>query len=143
MTEYDAIKAIHQRWMQQWPGLSTNQPYVFDSDVFDEPVNAYARLSVTLTGDEQHTLGAAPNRKFLRTGQIDVKLFGSANLGRGPLDQTAALVRTIFEGARFGATGTEDGVVCYASSSKELKSQTDAQWWLLLVSTPFEFFEVR
>lgn len=143
MTEADAVKAIYQRWMTQWPTPSGNIPYVFDDDVVDEVSGGFARVSITLTGDEQHTLGQTGARKYLRTGQVDVKLYGPANQGRGPLDALSAVVRGIYEGARFGATGTEDGVVCYASSAKELRPESSAQFWCVQVTTPFEFFEVR
>lgn len=141
MNQAQATTAILQRWMTLWPTLSSNVPYVFDNDIIAEQPT-YARLSIHSTGSEQHTLGAPGNRKWLRTGLIDVKLYGPAAQGRIGLDAMVGYVRSIFEGARFGNIGaSEDGVVCYAASAGEIRPQATEQYWVVLVELYFEFFE--
>ena len=51
-------------------------------------------------------------------------------------------VPTIFQSVRFGFTSTEDGIVTFSSSVRSLPRESDALFWVLRCSTPFEFFDV-
>lgn len=140
MNQYDAKKAILQRWMTLWPAASSNVPYVFDNDVRDESAT-YARVRIIDLPSEQWTLGAPGNRKFQRTGDIEVELKGPGNVGSKQLDQLTSAVRSVFESVRFGVTDGEQGVTTFASSS--FVEATDGQYWILVITTPFEYYEVR
>jgi len=137
MTKADAVKAILQRWMIEWPSLSDGTPYVFDNDVADES-STYARVRIQSLQGGERTIGAPGNRRFVREGLIIVELRGPANHGRGPLDVLAAHVRTIFEAVRIGPAGE---VVTFSSYDSE--DTSDAARWVLAVSTPFEYDEPR
>lgn len=141
MTPEDAHRAIYQRWMTLWPGLSGAVPFVFDNDVADESM-PYARVSVQRLASEQHTMGGAPNRKFDRSGLIWVKLSAPANQGSKAVDRLLQHVRTVFEAVRFGNTGgLEDGVVTFATSDET--PVADGRLWILVATTPFEYTETR
>lgn len=142
MNAYEANKALYQAFVAQWPTLAPGVPYIFDNDVADEQ-STYARVRVFDGLSEQHTLGSATlgQRKYARTGVVRVELRAPGNAGRKTLDQLAQHVRTIFEGVRLGATGTEEGVVTFASSTSI--GPTDGRHWILAVSTPFEYYEAR
>lgn len=142
MNHAAATKAIYQRWIAMWPSLSGGVPYVFDNDLIDEAV-LYARVSITTLSEEQHTLGGAGARKFLEPGVINVELYGPGDAGRNQLDTIADYVRTIYQSVRFGATGTEDGIVTFATSIGDERQKADDQYWVMTCTTPFEFFDVR
>lgn len=142
MKQDEAVKAILQRWMTLWPGLSSSVPYVFDNDVLDDRAS-YARVSITSLEEHQQTYGAEGNRKFLGSGLIDVKLYGPGNAGRKGLDLLAEYVRQIYQAVRFGLAGGEEGVITYATSAQEVRPESDAASWVLLLSTPFEYVDVR
>lgn len=142
MKQDAAVKAIYQRWMTLWPGLSGSTSYVFDNDAIDQPPS-YARVSISMLDEQQHTLGNSGARKFLETGLIDVKLYSPANAGRGPSDAMVDLVRQVFQSVRFGATGTEEGVVTFATTDRKLPREAGTQYWIVVASTAFEFFDVR
>lgn len=141
MNQVNANKAILQAWLNNWPGLSTNVPYVFDNDAISGNPPKYARVAIQDLSSEQTSLGAPGSRRYLRTGLINVKLYGPVEQGRKVVDLLAQFVRTIFEGVRLAAGGTEEGVVTFASSTQVMP--TDQQFWILLVSTPFEYYEIR
>lgn len=140
MNQYEANKALGQRWMTLWPGLSSSTPYVFDNDVADETAT-YARVTFGGDGSRQHTLGPAGNRRFRRRGTVTVELHSPANAGRKAIDLLAGHVRTIFEGVRVGDSGGEEGVTTFATSSD--LPPTDGERVILVLSTPFEYDEAR
>lgn len=140
MNQYEARKAIAQRWIAMWPGLSGGVPYGIDVDSIVEDAT-YARLSIDFEDSEQRTLGSIGNRKFTRPGSLIVELYAPPDSGAKTLDQLAQHVVTMFEGARFGAVGTEDGIVCFASTRGRLASTV--QHATLSIGVDFEFYEVR
>jgi hypothetical protein len=150
MNTADAVKAIYQRWMAQWPGLSGSTPYVFDNDVADSAAT-YARVRVELLDEQQHTLGNAGARKFIHTGLIEVELHAPGNTGRKAMDALVGHVRTIFDSVRFGAVGTEEGVITYGTSDEgsttdgagSTRVRSNANAIVRVASTEFEFYEVR
>lgn len=140
MTQYEAVKALYQRWMSAWPAASTNVPFVFDNDVIAETAT-YARVKVEDLASDQHTLGPVGSRKWLRTGLVRVVVKSPANVGRKAADNLAAAVRSTLEGVRLAASGTEEGVFTFAATSEELSP--DAQYWVLSMTVPFQYYEVR
>lgn len=134
MTEREAYEAIYQRMDDTWPGLQPAVPYTFDNEVF-ESAASWARVSVNHTVSQQVTMGAAPNRKFHRQGNVMVQLFSAANAGRGTLADLAASVRTVFEGQSLS------GLHLYAASTNEVP--TDGVWAMSVVVIPFRYSETR
>lgn len=141
MNQYEANKAIYQRWMAVWPGASGNIPYVFDNDVRDED-DIYARVSI-LDGDSNpKTMGAAGNRRIERAGVVEVELRGPGNVGRKQLDELTAAVRTVFEYQRIGVSGSDQQGVVLLSSSADV-DPTPGDYWILVITTPFTYDELR
>jgi hypothetical protein len=140
MNQHDANKAVYQRWMAAWPAASGSLPYVFDNDVADENAR-YARVSIEDGTSVAHTMGGAGNRLVRRTGEVVVDVRGPGNAGRKELDQLASAVRTVLEYQRLGVSGDEGGVTMFASSA--IVEPTDGHYWILVVTTPFEYYELR
>lgn len=140
MNQYQARKAIQQRWMTLWPGLSGNVPYVFDEDPFAETAT-YVRMSVGFDDPEQQTLGEPGSRRFERPGSIIVEIFAPTASGSMVLDQLTEHVLTIFEATTFGAAGIEEGIRCMNSTRG--KPSSKGQHVTLSVGVDFEYFQVR
>jgi hypothetical protein len=137
MNLYDAEKAIKQRWMTLWPGLSSNVPYVFDNDVQDSIVTTYARVSVTSNGSLKLTVGNQSKKK--RNLIIAVKLNGPVNAGSKGVSQLVPFVQTVFEEKRFGGVGISDGVVC--EIMKPYGGSSDGRFWTMLLTFDAHFIE--
>lgn len=148
MTPGQAVKAIQQRWLERWPAASLAAigeavPFSLDNATKSD-ARYFARLKITSGTSEQWTMGQTGNRKFQRTGFIDVRISGPVGDGRGNLDDLAHEVTEIYEAVRFGKRAGEHGVQTFASSPAELTKDKQApQSWIVQVVTPFEFFEVR
>ncbi len=143
MDQTQSSQAINRRWLEMWPALAPAVPYALDNIVKPDG-NTYAQLSIVSGASEQWTMGPTGKRKWQRTGFVQVRLTGPINVGRGPLDDLAKHVRTIYEGVRFGKKVGEHGIVTHESSISELRRDKDSnQLWILTVTTPFEFYEVR
>jgi hypothetical protein len=140
MTGDQAAKSIYVQWMTLWPGLSGSTPFVFDNDVIDESAT-YARVFVKNRMSEQYSLGAVGNRRWLRYGEIVVRLKGPANVGRKTMDQLVNAVIAVFEGQRLGSSGTDVGLMTYAASTSE--APPNPQFWQTQITIPFEYYEVR
>lgn len=140
MNQFEARKAICQRWMAMWPGLSTNVPFTIDTDPVTPPA-AYAKLSIDFGDAEQQTMGAEGTRRFTKPGSIIVELFGPPGQGAKYLDQLVQHVVTMFESKRFGAVGAEEGLTFFASTHGKLRSV--GQYATISVGADFEYTEVR
>lgn len=143
MNQARASKEIFKRWLDMWPGLSSGVPYSLDNNLIAEGATL-ARVSITPLDSEQHTLGRPGRRKWWRPGFIEVRLTGPMNEGRRHLDELAQHVRTIYEGVRFGERVGDDGIVTHATSVANPRQDPDGpQLWVVVCTTPFEFYEVR
>jgi hypothetical protein len=143
MDQVQASQAINRRWIEKWPTLSGSIPYALDNITKPDGIS-FAQLSIVSGPSQQWTMGPEGTRKWQRTGFIEVRLSGPINVGRRPLDELAKVVRNIFEGFRFGKKAGEHGVVTHDSSVSELRRDKQSpQLWILTVTTPFEFYEVR
>lgn len=144
----DAIRAIQQRWLRNWPTMSaavigTPVPFAFDNVVKAE-TNYFARLEVNHQDTEQWTLGSHGDRLYQCTGMIDVRLSGPINEGRGKLDDLAKKVIALYNGTRLAAGTGEHGLTTYASHPNELRRDKQApQSWILSVVTPFDYYDKR
>lgn len=142
MKQSDCRKAILQRWMTLWPGLSGNVPYVFDRDAFDA-VTTYARVELDFVDEVQQTYGQPGNRKFLGSGSLSVLLHVVGDSGTANADALAELVRQMFQTVRFGVAGGEEGVTTFATVAHVVPNKSDAQITVMLAETGFEYFDVR
>lgn len=141
MNQQQAVVAIQQRWLSMWPGTGATLT-VFDNDVVDD-ADTYARVKVEFLEDSQQTMGAVGNRRFNRPGIITVELRAPGNLGRNDVDVLCGHVRSIFEAVRFGAVGTEEGVITFAAHVDSQLTRSTPRHWVSEVVVAFEYVEVR
>lgn len=142
-----AIDAIKQRWLANWPTMSTaalGSPVAFSLDNVTASEGTYfARLRIKTIDREQQTMGQKGNRRFGNLGLIDVRISGPTNEGTKKLDKLAAIVGRIFESCRFGIRAGEMGITTRASVVGELTSDRQSpQSWIIQVVTPFEYTDV-
>lgn len=140
MNQYEAKKAIAQQWIAAWPAASGSVAYAFDNDVVDES-SSYARVKFIGGTSEQYSLGQAPSRRWIREGFVRVLLKTPVNAGSKAMDLLVGAVRTVLEGVRVGASGTEVGVVLEAASAGQ--ESTDGQFYSSVVTVPFTYYEAR
>ena len=147
MNQAEASRAIFDRWIAAWPGLSGSTPYALDNTVIPE-ARPSALVNIVSFDSEQHTLGR--RAKVRREGLIDVRLYGEVGVGRKQLDLLAGYARQVFERKRLAIAGelptdqTLRTVVVRVGSVAELRRGTReaGALWGLSVTFPFEFYEV-
>lgn len=133
MTPEQAYKAILQHWMTEWGTLSTPVPYAIDNRRLTQPTPPFAQVSILNLNSDQVTIGAPGNRRFERSGFIDVKLYDKRDQGRGNLDELAAKVIDIFEAIDIA------GMRTYATTITEVRNDREyPDLWVLLCRTPWE-----
>jgi hypothetical protein len=143
MNQLQVSQAIFRRWLDRWPPLEPDVPFAFDNIVRPEG-ETLAQVSIVSGTSNQSTLGQTGNRRWERTGFIQVRLTGPIGEGRRPIDELAQHVKDIYEGVRFGFNAGEHGIVTHACSVGELRRDKDSpQLWILSVTIPFEYIEVR
>lgn len=145
MTNDEATNAIFARWINLWPAASGGVAYATDNNIGAEQVDQpFARVGIVSLDSEQRSLGGRGNRRWNHEGMIEVRLSGPINAGRGQLDALAKIVRTIYQGERFGeAPPAEEGVTTQAAAISELRRDRESpSRWLLVVTIPFEYTEI-
>lgn len=149
MKESEANKALLARFIVQWPTkvggtqAAPTVPYALDNRKL-EVAPPFASVELLNLDGDQETMGQPGNRKYLRRGFIDVKLYGPAGAGRGSTDQLAEYVRDIFESQSIGAVDAEErGITTYTTSGRPIKDENYPGLWCYLVRTPYEFLEKR
>jgi hypothetical protein len=144
MTPADAHKAILQQWVTQWPSLSANTPYAIDNRRITQTAAEFAIVEVTNLTADQVTMGPPGQRRFLRPGVIDVRLYGPRDAGRKRLDELAQIVKEMFEATRLGAVGEDRGITTYATSVREVRNDREyPDLWCIACRTGFEYHERR
>lgn len=149
MTQADAHKALFKRWIEQWhtkvggtQGAPT-VPYALEDRALTQPATTFAQVEITNLDSDQATMGSEGNRRFLRMGFLDVRLFGPRGAGRGALDTLAEYVKQLFEATRVGDPGDER-ITTYAASQRVLRDNREyPDLRCVLVRVPFEFHERR
>jgi hypothetical protein len=150
MTEPDAHKALFARWITMWhtkvggtqaaPAVS----YALEDRALTQPVSAtFAQVEITNLDSDQATMAKEGNRRFLRMGFFDVRLYGPRGQGRGALDVLAGYVKELYEATRIGAPD-EHPITTYATSvrvQRDSKEYPDLR--CVLVRTPFDYYERR
>lgn len=152
MTPIDAHKAIYQRWLAVWHtkvGGTQAAPtvrYAIDNRKLQQPTPPpFARVEIQNIGSDQATMGPPGQRRFLREGFIEVRLYDLAGQGRGRTDVLAEYVRDIYESTRLGADGEERGIVTYAMDGpREVRDDKEfPDLWCVLCRIPFEYHHRR
>ncbi len=133
MTEAEAIDALAQHWIDEWPSLSAI-PFTFDNEIADGAAQ-YVRVSFVPTVRNQATMGTEGGRKFQMRGQIFVQLFGAVNVGGKPLFELAGKVRQVYEARNI------DGIHTYAGTTRQTPS--DGVWAMATVTVPYLVEELR
>ena len=129
----DARKAIYDRFTAAWGSTTA---FCFYGEAFDSTQHLeWVRVTVKSLPGSQDTLGAAGNRKFMRTGIIFVQITVPDGEGTSRADQLAQLVSTIFEGTRFS------GIWVYETNVQEQDS--DDKNLLYLVESTFNYEDIK
>jgi hypothetical protein len=101
-----------------------------------EGTSPWTAFHINHNGGDQHTLGAAGARTFVRTGSVTLQVFVPAGQ-RGLEDATtlATAARNVFEGE------TIEGVRFYRVGARTVGR--DGAWFQVNVRADFEFDEVK
>lgn len=150
MTESDAHKALFKHWITQWPTkvggtqAAPTVPYALEDRAFTQPASGpFAQVEITNLDGDQATMAKVGNRRFLRSGFFDVRLFGVRGKGRGELDTLAEYVKQLFEATRIGDPGDEQ-ITTYAASQRVLRDNKEyPDLRCVLVRVPFDYYERR
>lgn len=148
MTPSQAASQVFAAFHTKWPLLvgvdgsgAALVPYSIDNTLKSDSTRS-ARVMFTETLSEQQTLGKLA--RFENTGVIEVRLTGPLNEGRGPLDELAGFVRSIYERKRLGARVRDGGVITQAVSIAPLRRDGESRrLWLLSCTAPFTYYEIR
>jgi hypothetical protein len=150
VTELDAANALLARFIVQWPvkvggtQAAAAVPYAIDNRKLVQPVPPFASVEIVNLDGDQATMGVVGNRKYLRMGFFDVKIYDARDQGRGRADRLASYVRDIYESTTIGAVGElERGILTYTTSIKPVKDAEFPDLWCVRARTPFEFYERR
>lgn len=137
MTEAEAIEAIAQHWLEEWPTLRPLVPFVFENEAQTfARGDTWARVAIVPIVRYQSTAGSEGNRKFTMRNQIVVQLFGPVDRGVRGLFELADDVRKVFEAQRISQE-----IVTYAGSTRP--SPGDGRWAMVVVTTPYWVDETR
>lgn len=149
MTEPEAHKVVFARWITQWhtkvggTQAAPTVPYALEDRALQQPTPPFAQVEITNLDGDQATMGKVGNRRFLRMGFFDVRLYGPRGVGRGQLDTLARYVKELFEATRIGDPGDEQ-ITTYATSVRVLRDNKEyPDLRCVLVRTPFDYYERR
>ncbi len=135
MTPSEAHKAIVSHFITLW---DEETPIAIDNRRLTAPTPPFAQIDITNLSSDQRTMGASGNRRFERSGFLDVRLYGARDRGRGELDTLAELVIDIVEAIDLAGFRT------YASTINELRENKHfPELWCLLVRTSFDYHQRR
>jgi hypothetical protein len=141
MNRSEAKRAILQRWISQIATLAPTLVYSIDNRKLVQPTPPFASVQITGLLSSQDTFGAPGNRRFLRPGWIDVRLYSARDQGTKTLDTLAEIVTQIFEARRIPAGGD---IVTFATTVNELREDREyPDLWCVLCRTGYELREKR
>ncbi len=142
MTEAQAIEIISANFAAQWPPLSNQVPFALENRRLTSPTSdTFALVTTDHTGSEQRTCGGVGTRFVERQGWITVKLWGPAGAGRLGLGALVEVVHAIYEMKNLGPP--IDGETVDTQASTTQKVGEDGRHFMLLVRTPFSYFETK
>ena len=139
MTEDEALQTAFSAWDQGWaelhPGSSdppdTSQPGCVpwctrnESFTVDElgPLQCWARVIMQHFGSGQATQGARGMRKYERTGELRVQIFGTIDQGAKELAVLAEDARRVLQGLTLPG-----GFTLFAGRTAELDEPKGSSW---------------
>ena len=143
MTEAQAIELISATFAAQWPALSNQVPFALENRRLTiPPTDTFALVLTDHMTSEQRTCGGVGTRFVERPGWITVKLWGPAGAGRFGLGTLVEAVHQIFEMNNLGpAPGDNETLDTGASTTQKVGE--DGRHFMLLVRTPFSYFETK
>lgn len=138
ITEAEAHEAVYQRMKSVWPTLQPAVPYCRENERFaqQDGATAWAHVSLKPTDSNQHTLGAAPNRVWLRDAAVWVRLHVPLNGGVALVTSLVGSVRQVFEGVSFGGVNSVGG-------ARSVPVGSNGRWYEVVVITPVNYYEIR
>lgn len=132
-------EAVYETFVAAWVVANPSIPYGFDNEKFEKPVGTpWIRLSIRHKTSQQESLGGVGNRRFFRTADIYVQIFGPLDTGTKDCDDLAQSARTILEGIRITSAGD---VWITAANVREL-GPADG-WCQVLVTAGLNYTEIR
>lgn len=132
-------EAVYETFVPAWVTANPSVPIGLDNEKFDKPTaTPWARLSVRHKISQQESLGGVGNRRFFRTADIYVQIFGPLDTGTYDCDVLAQSARTILEGIRISGAGD---VWITAANVREL-GPVDG-WCQVLVTAGLNYTEIR
>jgi hypothetical protein len=144
VTEAQAIELISRTFVAGWKAARPDVPFAIENEPGELPsagaVN-FAYLTVVPTTNESLTSGEAGTRLVGRNGWIQVKLWVPAGDRTAGAYALAEVVRRIFELRNLIGPGGGESLDTRASSTQPIG--TDGRWFMLLVRTPFTYFETK
>lgn len=137
MTLNEATEAIYLQFATGWAASSYSAiPYRFENESNVEGESGWLRVSVRELDSRQETMASPGDRRFRRTGVIQVQIFAPIDQGAKTSNLWAEQVRTIFEGVSFG-----DGVNSYSSAVRFVGA--DERWHNVLSESFFEYHSIK
>jgi hypothetical protein len=125
------LEAFQATW-ESVPG-SPETPYAFDNQKMPTH-EEWAYLTVRADLSRQATLGAAPNRRFRRSGVAEVWINVESDTAMARSDELSEIVRSIYEGRTLG------GAVHFLATTIAPIGNV-GRWHRTLVTTPFWYEE--
>lgn len=140
MTEDEALQTALAEWNAGWaelhPGSGSDPPDTTqagcvpwctrnESFAVDElgPLQCWARVTLQHFGSGQGTQGARGTRKYERTGELRVQLFGTIDQGAKDLATLAEDTKRVFQGRTLPG-----GFVLFAGRTVDLDESKGSPW---------------
>lgn len=137
----DAKILISKRWLVEFPKLAPDVPTVMDNEAADETMPSYVRLSFQSMTPRQTTMGAKGTRRIERNGLVALKLNVTPDQGSNGADKLFKHVQAVLELERIAASAPDDFVELREADPREIG--LDGQFWTLLVTIPFRFWNLK
>ena len=146
MTPGEARRIIYKRLGQRYtidPGtLNLNTDFTFDNDSFKEPGDGnWVRCAVRHSVREQTTLGKIGNRRFKSEGIILCQVFVPTGIITQEVDDLALIGADAFITEKKANEDAISDIYFRGSTIKE--GPADGKWFMLLVETPFSYYDKK
>jgi len=126
---------IYKRYL----GTYSSTPYALDNQNFIPPAPSttvkWVRINVQFTSGAQDSLGAAGNRKFLKSGLLTFQVFTAVDAATNVNDAFCQSLQDLFEGVRIDDIWFLNGGIRY--------SGIDGEWFQQNVVFDFQFEDVK
>lgn len=135
LTENEARQAADSQFVTVWADLT---PYALENESFRPDVaGRHALFQLIDTDSRQETMGAAPNRQFLRSVTARLDLWDDVDRGRTRLDECVRRFRTAFEAVTFS------GLRFYGTTPVQVIGPDGRGKYRLRVEAPGDYEETK